>query len=217
MEGDIEMNPPNPILRRNLMLIGSAISLVLAIIFGLTPQTCIESPRTILNVGVIVVLGFIAAIGFRLWADELLRDPTWPWYARGGSGALLIASLVLMTGVGYFVIEHVLVTTATRYAPPPLACLFLFLGSELLFVPLLDWPLSVSVRVPSQRQAPPPPCTPYTGQRIRYSNTKPKAPAASRTKPVSRRYVSPQRRKSKPNPESARGPNRNGGGVNYMD
>jgi hypothetical protein len=192
------------------MLIGTAVSLALAFVFGLTPQACFESSRTILNVGVIVVLGFIAAIGFRVWADELLRDPTRPWYTRAGGGALLIASLVFMTGVGYFVIEHVLVTTATRYAPPPLACLFLFLASELAFVPLLDWPSAGSVPISPPQQAPPPPThAPYTRPPIHCLTRAPSPPPAPKAKPRSRRHVSRRSRKSTPN--------RNGGATTPRD
>lgn len=142
------MNPPDAVCRRNWMLVGSAASLVMALFTGLRPAECVASPRNIINVGTIVFLGYIAAMGCRSWANALLRVPTWPWYIRPGSMALLIASMVFLTAVGSLVIEEVLLATGPRCAPPALVCLLLFVASALFFIPVIDWPAGCGLRLP---------------------------------------------------------------------
>lgn len=162
----------NASLRRNILLIGAAVSLGASIIAGLRPWQAFASPPTLAMMAAVIASGFFAALGIREFAGLLFDLKDSPWYAQPWALFFLLAMLVAI---------HFICRLALRVVPqirglPCEALLLAGLASQLAWVAALDWP-----------------CSPRHGQAIEEAGYPDSATYEARRPPASSGYPSSQR------------------------
>ena len=136
----------DPVFRRNALLFGSGIFLLIAFINKPWILLSFLTPRGLTSTALLAIAGLFAAICIHEIAQIFLRGPGEPWFAR--RGALVFLPVIILSINALFEMTDKFVHDIAGIGPflTSKAVLYEFIGMELLWIVLLEWPRRVTRR-----------------------------------------------------------------------
>ena len=147
----------DPVLRRNILLIGAGLCLVLSIFTGFPVLAYVTSGTGLFALAILLLGGFGIALNMLEMSADLLGGATSPWYARRGGMPLLVVVIFVMSAAIPVVLHEMFESLQPKEPTPPLSVFFLSMALQLFWIPIVDWPETR----PAPPSYTPPPYTPY--------------------------------------------------------
>ena len=141
------------VFRRNCLLAAAAVAAVLSLMTGLRPWLALASPAMAAGLGLVILSGLLATVGFREIARMLFDLTDRPWYGRPRALPLLCFLLLVFNLTGVTVLNGMYQAKALPSGCPRAAVMFLALAAQLLCIAFFDWPRGA----PTRMHSPPPP------------------------------------------------------------
>ncbi len=130
----------DPVLRRNVLLITAAATMLLAIICRPAILLSLLSAREFLNTAILVVVAFFSARSIDEWAQAVLRSPGDPWYIRKGSCIFLFLALLAMTTIVVVVGNWTFKSIGSGPLMSQNGAVLEFIALQLFWIVILEWP-----------------------------------------------------------------------------
>lgn len=128
----------NPIRKRNVIILMGLSVLLIALLIEPSPSALFTSRFGLLKIALAGVSGLVFAIGIAQIAEQALKSPVEPWYARPlGLGLLAIVILVALSGWRFF--GHHLKRDTTISPEEEIAYLCGLVGWTLIWTVLIEW------------------------------------------------------------------------------
>ena len=130
----------DPVFRRNALLFGAGIFLLIAFINKPWILLSFLTPKGLTSTALLAFAGLFSAIGIHEIAQIILRGPGEPWYARRGALVFLPVVIILVNALFGMLDKFAHNVAGIGPILTSQAVLYEFIAMELLWIVLLEWP-----------------------------------------------------------------------------
>jgi hypothetical protein len=130
----------HPIVRRNFLLAGSGVLMVTVCILRPATLLLLVSRRELINLAILALVAFFAAISITRCGETWLRGPDNPWYIRRGATIVLPLMLLLMTTLVVVAGNPAFRALGSGPLMSEKGAMLEFVALQIIWVVLLEWP-----------------------------------------------------------------------------